>query len=167
MKNKSIIGKEEWCSLPGLGLPLVKARVDTGAKTSALHAFNIFVYDENGKQYVSFDVHPLQGNKRIVRNCKAEVIDKRIVKNTSGRKEGRYVIKVPVSIGGHTWDIEVTLANRDSMGYRMLLGREALEKKFIIDPEHSFVSSDFSGKEIDSFYPDKKRRKERIDDSSC
>lgn len=136
--NKIVIGKEEWCAFPDLGLPAVKARIDSGAKTTALHAFNIHVFTEEGKKFVHFDIHPIQDNRKIIHSCRALVIDRRTVKSSSGEKERRYVIKTPISIGNQTWEIEVTLTNRDSMGYRMLLGREAMSGRTLIDPEASF-----------------------------
>ncbi len=138
MSDKLIIGKEEWCAFPELNLPAVKARIDSGAKTSALHAFNIHTFTEDGKKYVYFDIHPIQDNRKIIQNCRAEVIDRRIVKSSSGEKERRFVIKTPIKIGDELWDIEVTLSNRDSMGYRMLLGRKAMAGRTLIDPEASF-----------------------------
>lgn len=138
MSAKIIIGKEEWCGLHELGLPAIKARVDSGAKTSSLHAFNIQPFEKDGKKYVTFDIHPIQGNRKIVQSCKGLVIDRRHVKSSSGEKEKRHVIKTPVTLGRETWDIEITLTNRDSMGYRMLIGREAMKERVLIDPDSSF-----------------------------
>lgn len=138
MSTKIVLGKEEWCGFPDLGLPWVKARIDSGAKTTALHAFNIHTFTEKGQKFVHFDIHPIQDNRKIIQSCRAPVLDRRIVKSSSGEKEKRYVIKTPMSIGSQLWDIEVTLANRDTMGYRMLLGREAMAGRTLIDPEASF-----------------------------
>ncbi len=138
MGQKIVIGKEEWCAFPDLGLPAVKARIDSGAKTSALHAFNIQVFTEDGRKYVHFDIHPLQDNRKIIQSCRAVVVDRRSVKSSSGDKERRYVIKTEITMGGITWEVELTLTNRDSMGYRMLLGREAMSGRALIDPEASF-----------------------------
>src|SRR6056300_1619196 len=112
MENKIVVGSEEWCSLPMLSLPAVKARVDSGAKTSALHAFNIRTFTRNGEQWVSFDMHPIQKNDVTIIRCEAPVVDRRSVKSSSGTSERRYVIKTPIHIGGHQWDIELTLTNR-------------------------------------------------------
>ena len=109
-----------------MGIPAVKARVDSGAKTSVLHAFNIHAFKRASVAWVSFDVHPLQNNRKVSLRCEAPILDRRMVKNTSGASEKRYVIKVPMRLGDQIWDIELTLSNRDSMGYRMLLGREAM-----------------------------------------
>lgn len=152
MSSKVIIGKEEWCSLPDLQLPAVKARVDSGAKTSSLHAFNIHPYSENGTKYVKFDIHPVQGNRKIVQRCVARAVDRRNVKSSSGEKEKRHVIKTTIILGGNSWEIEVTLTNRDSMGYRMLLGREAMSGHLLIDPEASFCLGDKDETEVLSHY---------------
>lgn len=152
MKHKIVIGKEEWCALPELGLPAIKARVDTGAKTSALHAFNIQPYEEKGIEYVQFDIHPVQDNRKIVQHCKARSVDRRHVKSSSGEKEKRHVIRTPVRIGGETWEIEVTLTNRDSMGYRMLLGREAMTKRVLIDPDSSFCLGNLPEEDVKRHY---------------
>lgn len=136
--DKIIIGKEEWCALPELDLPLIKTRVDSGAKTSALHAFNIRPFKKDGKLYVCFEIHPIQHNRKVTRKCTAEVVDHRSVKNSGGQTEKRYVIKTQISLGNQAWDIEITLTNRDEMGYRMLLGREAMQHRVLVDPALSF-----------------------------
>lgn len=148
MTNKIVIGKEEWCAFDELGLPAVKARIDSGAKTTALHAFNIHVFNEDGKKYVHFDIHPIQDNRKIIKSCRAQVVDRRSVKSSSGEKERRYVIRTPITVGEETWDIEVTLTNRDSMGYRMLLGREAMSGRTLIDPEASFCLGERNEDEV-------------------
>src|SRR5690554_6677536 len=121
--DKLLIGSEEWFCFPTLGIPAIKARIDSGAKTSSIHAVNIAPFKRKGSPWVSFEVHPLQRDRRTLVRCEAPVIDKRSVKSSSGEAMTRYVIRVPIAMGDVTWDIEVTLANRDSMGYRMLLGR--------------------------------------------
>ncbi|RVU92203.1 30S ribosomal protein S6--L-glutamate ligase [Flavobacterium columnare] len=150
--KKDIIGSEEWCSFPELEIPYIKARVDSGAKTSAMHATNITPFSKNGENWVKFDVNPLQGNVKIIRHCEAKLIDKRIVKSSSGYREQRYVIKTNLSIGNETFPIEVTLANRDSMGFRMLLGREAMVGKMMVDPEEKYILGQPSFDEIKSHY---------------
>ncbi len=136
--KKIVIGKEEWCSLPELGLSRIKARIDSGAKTSSIHALNIRPFKEKGRQYVSFDINPIQNNRKLTKSCKALLVDRREVKSSSGEKEKRYVIKTDVILGNEKWPIEITLTNRDSMGYRMLLGREAMKERVLIDPDTSF-----------------------------
>ncbi len=136
--DKIIIGSEEWCAFPGLGIPAIKARVDSGAKTSSIHAFNIHKIRRNGESWISFEVHPLQGDRRTVIRCEQPILDKRVVKSSSGIAETRYVIAARIKVGNEAWDIEITLANRDSMGYRMLLGREAMSGRMLVDPSLSF-----------------------------
>ncbi len=162
MSEKLVIGKEEWCALPELGLPSIKARIDTGAKTSSLHAFNINAFDEDGKKYVHFDIHPLQNNRKVIQSCRGLVIDRRTVKSSSGESEKRLVIKTPVTIGGETWDIELTLTNRDSMGYRMLLGREAMKERVLIDPDSSFCLGTRDEKDIKKSYHTAKPKREGL-----
>ena len=147
-----VAGSEEWVSLPELKIPLIKVRVDSGAKTSAIHAVNIFPFQRNGESWVSFDIHPLQFDGKQVIHCEAQVVDRRIIKSSSGNRESRYVIRTPLKIGEEVWDIEITLANRDSMGYRMLLGREAMRGKILVDPDSSFLFGDRTSEEISEKY---------------
>lgn len=123
-------------------IPAIKARIDSGAKTSSIHAFNIQPFRRQGRSWISFEVHPLQANRRIVIRCEKPVIDRRAVKSSSGLSETRYVISASMQMGSENWEIELTLANRDSMGYRMLLGREAMGKRLVIDPSQSFCMGD-------------------------
>lgn len=140
MNEKLItVGWREWFSLPELGLTHIKAKIDTGAKTSCLHAFEVGAYKENGEDMVRFLMHPIQKNTEIVQECKAKVIDQREVSDSGGHKEMRYVIMTKLKLPNTSWDIEVTLTNRDSMAFRMLLGRTAMEGRLIIDPRKSFM----------------------------
>jgi len=152
--DKFVIGCEEWCSLPSLGLKVIKLKIDSGAKTSALHAFNISTYVKCKKEYVKFDVHPIQGNRKIVKSCVAPLIDRRIIRSSNGSLEKRYVILTQIQLGIHSWDIEVTLTNRDSMGYRMLLGREAMRNRILVDPDRSFLLKEMSDREAIREYID-------------
>ncbi|MCL9809434.1 30S ribosomal protein S6--L-glutamate ligase [Flavobacterium luminosum] len=151
-QNKVIIGSEEWCSFPDLGIPYVKARIDSGAKTSAIHASNIVPFTKNNENWVKFDVHPLQNNTKLTKHCEAKLVDKRIVKSSSGYREQRFVIQTEVNIGKSNWKIELTLANRDSMGFRMLLGREAMIGKLVVDPEEKYLLGQPTFDEIKSSY---------------
>ncbi|WP_430811143.1 MULTISPECIES: 30S ribosomal protein S6--L-glutamate ligase [unclassified Carboxylicivirga] len=150
--RKIIVGCEEWCNFPQLNIPGIKARVDSGAKTSALHAVNISPFQKNDQQWISFDVHPLQKDGRTTIHCEAPLQDKRQVKSSSGNIEVRYVIKALLSVGHESWEIEVTLTNRDSMGYRMLLGRQAMSGKLLVDPEASFVLGELSKEKLHDYY---------------
>lgn len=152
MNDLTIIGAEEWCKFPTLGIPAIKARVDSGAKTSSLHAFNIERFENNSNTWVRFEIHPLQKDKNITVKCEAQIIDKRKVKSTSGISEKRFVIQVPLSIGNDTWDVEVTLTNRDSMGYRMLLGREAMLNRYLINPSASFLQGNKDKVQLANLY---------------
>jgi hypothetical protein len=133
-----LIGWREYVSLPNLGLPVLKAKVDTGARTSALHAFKIETFQDHGVLKVRFQVHPVQRRSDIIVTCEAPVIDHRVVSDSGGHRERRYVIETMVTIGSLKWPIEVTLANRESMTFRMLLGRNAMGR-VLIDPARSFL----------------------------
>lgn len=140
MNNELItVGWREWFSLPELGLTHIKAKIDTGAKTSCLHAFEVDAYTENGVDMVRFFMHPVQKNTRIVQECNAKIIDQREVSDSGGHKELRYVIITKLKLPDTSWDIEVTLTNRDTMAFRMLLGRTAMEGRMLVDPRASFL----------------------------
>lgn len=133
--DKQTIGWAEWVQLPQLGLPLIKAKVDTGARTSALHAFQIETFKKRGAPWVRFAIHPLQSNKTLTVICEAPVIDRRMVTDSGGKGEKRLVIETLANVGGITRRIEVTLTNRDKMSYRMLLGRQAISRfGFVVNP---------------------------------
>jgi ribosomal protein S6--L-glutamate ligase len=134
ISKKILIGRTEWCQFHELGIPAIKAKVDTGARTSAIHAVNIKPYHRNGNLYVSFDVTPIQGDDDTVVHCHRPVIDERMIMSSNGHKEHRYVIETPMSLGGETWDVELTLSNRDPLRYRMLLGIQAMDARLFIDP---------------------------------
>ncbi|HMU67000.1 MAG TPA: RimK/LysX family protein, partial [Cellvibrionaceae bacterium] len=151
-QNKTLIGSEEWCALPSLGLPAIKARVDSGAKTSSIHAINIAPFRKHGQPWVSFEVHPLQQSRQIVVRCEAAVIDKRKVRSSSGETETRLVVRVPLQLGEDIFDIELTLTNRDSMGYRMLLGRQAMVGRLLVDPEQRFLQGSRSKEMLEACY---------------
>ena len=152
MIDKVIVGSEEWCALPDLKIPAIKARVDSGAKTSALHAESITPFEKDGENWVKFIVNPIQNNQKSVIRCEAKIVDKRVVKSTSGYRESRFVIKTPISLGHDTWEIEVTLTNRDSMGFRMLLGREAMSGKIIVDPAVAYQYGEVTVDKLKEFY---------------
>lgn len=133
-KDKLLIGRDEWCTLPDLRVRAIKAKIDTGAKTSALHAFNIRRVKINNKRYVKFDIHPLQSDNKTIISCVAPIIDQRHIMSSSGHIEHRYVIQTMLSISNTEWSIQVTLSNRDPLRYRLLLGREALNNRVLIDP---------------------------------
>ncbi|MDH5588915.1 MAG: RimK/LysX family protein [Gemmatimonadota bacterium] len=136
-----VLGWREWISLPDLGIDRIKAKVDTGARTSALHAFDIRPFKRGGRSMVRFKVHPVQKDARTVVECEAAVVDQRKVRSSSGQESLRFVISTVMEVGGVRRTVEITLSRRDSMGFRMLLGRRSIKKKFLVDPAGSFLTS--------------------------
>lgn len=138
MKKRTIIAWEEWCGLPMLGIPAIKLKADTGAKTSALAAINIKPFIKERKNYVSFQIYPIQRNKKIIIQCSAPLIDFRYITSSTGQREKRYVIQTMINLNEQEWLIELTLAKRTNLAFRMLLGREAMRKgRLIVDPSKS------------------------------
>jgi ribosomal protein S6--L-glutamate ligase len=134
-----ILGREEWVVLPELGLGAIKVKVDTGARTSALHAFYVEPFGPARARKVRFGVHPLPRRSDVAIECTARLIDQRVVTSSNGEREQRYVIETPIRIGDRQWRIEVTLANRNMMSYRMLLGRQAIPRDSLVNPSASFL----------------------------
>jgi hypothetical protein len=144
-----IIGWREHLALPGLGIQEVKAKIDTGARSSALHAFDVEIFTDQGKQMVSFKVHPYQRDSHHTVATVAELLDQRLVRNSGGQATIRPVILTTVELNSaaasgeksHRWLIELTLTNRDVMGFRMLLGRQAVRQRFLVDAGRSYLHS--------------------------
>lgn len=135
---KDIIGWEEWIKLPALDIPAIKAKSDTGARSSSLHAFNIVPYEEDGVRYVRFNVHPIQHNYDITCICTAKVKNRRFVTSSNGEKERRYVITTDIVIGDRKVKADLTLTNRHKMTFKMLLGMETIKKaRLMVDPSLS------------------------------
>lgn len=130
------IGWREWAALPALGIPVIKAKVDTGANTSALHAYAIRIDGTS----VRFHVHPIQRDTRTAVQCYADLIDRRQVRSSTGRATLRPVIRTDIELFGDRWAIELTLVSRARMGFRMLLGREAIRGRFVVDPGLSYLT---------------------------
>ena len=138
LNKKFTVGWREWVALPGLQIPAIKAKIDTGARTSALHAFDLEPMEVDGERQVRFAIHPLQRRTDVTVICVAKVVDQRTVTNSGGQSEDRYVIETPVRIGAAEWTIEITLTNRREMKFRMLLGRTAMRKRILVDPGRSY-----------------------------
>lgn len=150
--EKKIIGSEEWCVLPNLQIPAIKARIDSGAKTSSIHALNITPFKKNGEKWVRYEVFPLQSNPSVSIHCESKIAATRYIKSSTGISEKRYVILTDLHLGEDKYEIEITLANRDSMGFRMLLGREAMIDRMIIDPSKEECLKSFTPEQIDAYY---------------
>ena len=136
--NNFTIGWREWLVMPELSIPAIKVKIDTGARTSALHAFSVEPYEENGLQMVRFGVHPLQRRLDVEIICAAPIKDFREVSDSGGHREMRYVIETDIQLGAQTRRVEMTLTNRDNMKFRMLLGRTALVG-ILVAPDRSYL----------------------------
>lgn len=136
-----IIGWREWVGLPGLGVEKIKAKVDSGARTASLHAFDMKIYKRRGREFVKFSIHPMQLSSAGEKICHAPILEYRNIKSSNGATQRRPVIVTTVQLMNQTWEIEVTLTNRDEMGFRMLLGRETIRKRFLINTDKSFLGN--------------------------
>jgi hypothetical protein len=140
-KHKFVIGWREWVALPDFGVTRMKCKIDTGARTSALHATAIRYFDgPDGAPMVRFKVHPDERRSRHTIEAEAPFVEKRLVKSSSGVAELRPVIRTHVELAGVCWPLEITLARRELMGFRMLLGRQAMARRFIVDPARSYLA---------------------------
>lgn len=140
MPDRVTIGWREWVGLPDLGVTAIKAKVDTGARTSALHVTDLARFDRDGRPWVRFRVHPLQRSDEPAVEAEAALVERRPVRSSSGHTEHRLVIRTTMTIGPASWPIEVTLTRRDAMGFRMLLGRQAVRSRVLVDPGRSFLT---------------------------
>lgn len=138
-QQPDIIGWREWVGLPDLSISHIKAKVDTGAKTSALHAYYVTPFEQDGRTWVRFGLHPMQKDSLTCIECSAPVKDVRRVTDSGGHAEERYVIETTLVIQGEAFPIEVTLTDRENMRFRMLLGRSALKRRFLVDSGQSFI----------------------------
>ena len=135
-----VIGWREWVSIPPLGIKRIKAKIDTGASSSSLHAYDIEVLDDLEQQHVQFKIQPLQKNRSVVVQAKVPIQDFRKVKSSNGQTTIRPVIRTSIMIFGHKHEIDVTLFDRAKMGFRMLIGREALRGRFVVDSAQSYCA---------------------------
>jgi len=137
-----MVGWREWVALPELGIGSLKAKLDTGATTSALHAVRIRRVSADGHERVTFDVHPYQHDTHTTVPCTATVVDERRFKSSNGQREHRVVIRGSLAIGGRCFPIEISLTNRDTMGLRMLIGRSAMRGRLVVDPTLSYQAGE-------------------------
>ena len=152
------IGWRDWVSLPELGIPAIKTKIDTGAKTSALHAFFLEPFKKKGRLRIRFGIHPLQRRKDIEVYCEAEVVDRRTVSDSGGHREERYVIRTMVQMGDRQWPIELTLTNRDTMVFRMLLGRSAMFGRVVVNPKSSYRMGRLKRTAVEKLYRPRLRK---------
>ncbi|KAA1194019.1 ATP-dependent zinc protease [Pseudohalioglobus sediminis] len=137
--DKPVLGWREWLSFPGIGIAAIKAKVDTGARTSCLHAYYVEPFERDGSHWVRFGIHPQQGDTSEEVHCEAPLKDRRVVRDSGGHEELRYVIETEMVIGEHRFTSEVTLTDRDTMKFRVLLGRTGIGEHYLVDPSKSYV----------------------------
>lgn len=152
IENLKIIGSEEWCAFDEFKIPAIRARIDSGAKTSSIQATEIKLIKKNDEKWVRFVVYPIQNNSGIKVICRAKLLGKRSIKGSFGISEERLIIKTPITIGEETFDIELSLANRNTMEFRMLLGREAMVNRYLINPSEKRLQKKYTKKEINAKY---------------
>lgn len=140
-QRKLMVGSLEICDLPELGIFNLEVRVDTGAKTSSLHVDNLSKFQKDGRPWLKFDIHPDAYQTEKVITCKTILHDFRRVKSSNGESEQRYVIQTKLSLGGGEWPILITLTDRSDMSYLMLLGREGMGNRLLVDPSQTFLLS--------------------------
>lgn len=137
--ERPVVGWREWVGLPELGVDRIKAKIDTGARTSSLHAFGLERFERDGREMVRFEAHPLQRDDSVSVAVEAELVERRSVRSSTGAETVRPVIETDLKLMGERWRIELTLIRRDLMGFRMLLGRQAIRGRFVVDPGRSFL----------------------------
>jgi hypothetical protein len=138
-KSPTVIGWREWVALPDLGGAVVRAKIDTGARTASLHAFGLELFDKNGKEFARFAIHPDHRSPGPAVIVETPVLGHRLVRNPGGRAEERPVIKTKLVIGAHRFVTELNLTRRDNMGMAMLLGRQTVRRRFVVDPGRSYL----------------------------
>ncbi len=139
-QSYTLAGWREWVSLPEAGVEWIKAKLDTGARSSAIHAFDLEEFERDGDAWVRYSVHPWQASDEDPVQVESPVLDAREIRSSSGHSEERLVVPMTLQPMGRTITAEVTLSNRDEMGFRMLVGREALRQGFVVDPSRSYLA---------------------------
>ena len=134
-----VVGWREWISFPEFGGPSIRAKVDTGARTSAIHARNIRISVRDGIEYADFDIYPHQRDSHVIVHCRAPIVARRRIRNSGGHAQDRVIVRTPLRIGDDVFNIDLSLTRRDQMGYRMLLGRRALKNRYVVDSGRSYV----------------------------
>jgi hypothetical protein len=137
-RSLPVIGWREWVSLEQFGIPTIKAKVDSGARSSSLHVFELDEFEREGQKWARFKVHPIQKNSEVEVEVEAPILEHRSVRSSSGKAQVRPVVQTTISMMGQSWPIEITLASRDKMKFRMLLGRQAFRGRFLLDAGVSF-----------------------------
>ena len=134
-----VVGWREWVVFPDFGGPMVRAKVDTGARTSAIHARNIKISVANGREFADFDIYPHQRDAQTILHCRAPIVARRRIRDSGGHVQERIIVRTPIQIGDASFEIDLSLTRRDQMGYRMLLGRRALKNRYVVDSGRSYV----------------------------
>lgn len=159
VNNLKIIGSQEWCAFKQLKIPAILARIDSGAKTSSIQATEIDLIKKNDEDWVRFEIYPIQKNETVKVVCRAKLAGKRMIKGSFGISEERLIIKAPVTIGDDTFDIELSLANRNTMEFKMLLGREAMAHRYLINPGAKHLQKKYLRKQVLEMYTSKTKEK--------
>jgi len=141
VSQRPAIGWREWVLLPALGVGPIKAKIDTGARTSALHAFELEPFQRDGRPWVRFEIHPRQRSAAGATLVEVPLVEHRHVRSSSGIRQRRPMIHTEIEIGGRRFPVDLTLTRRDEMGFRMLVGRQALRGRFVVDPGRSYLGS--------------------------
>ncbi len=152
-EERQVLGWREWLALPDLGIPAIKAKIDTGARTSAIHAASVETVRRSGVELVRFHVHPVRSRPDIVVQGEAPILDRRIVSDSGGHREERIFVRTRLVAGGHEWPIELNLTDRETMLFPMLLGRTAMAGRVLVEPEQSYLLGRPSD-EMTAEYPD-------------
>ena len=149
--SKATVGWREWASLPSIEIPAIKVKIDTGARTSSLHVHGLRTFLKNGERFAKFTVYPLQKRDTVTKRCVAKIVDKRLISDSGGHAQMRYVVLLTVKLGNAEWETEVSLTSRSKMRFRMLLGRMAL-KECVVEPIASYTHGKFTPKTLRKLY---------------